>query len=171
MTTTEVWRPIEGFEGYQVSNLGNVKSNKTGLDIVMHPSKDSDGYMVVSLSPNKGKYKTMKVHRLVAMAFIPNPYGKPHINHIDYNRSNNVINNLEWVTPKENTAHSICHFPKDKPTPYNNPTHERFIILNKNSGSFRVKIKGKYYGSYKTIEEAVAVRDKLLKEYEEHTSR
>ena len=162
MTISEVWKPIEGFDGYQISNLGNVKSYRTGVELIMRLSKDDDGYMVVTLACGKGRRKNMKVHRLVAMAFIPNPEEKPHINHIDYNRSNNHVENLEWVTPKENTAHSLCHFPKEKPMNKNNPTHEKYIIINRNSGAFRVKYKKKYYGSYKTLEEAISVRNRIV---------
>lgn len=161
MNTTEVWKPVHEYEGfYEVSNMGRVRSLRN--NITLRPVLDSYGYSIVSLTV-KGNHKCKKIHRLVAKAFIPNPEEKPCINHIDYNRSNNVVENLEWVTPKENTAHSLCHFPKERATPKTNPTHEKYIILNRNSGAFRVKYKKKYYGSYKTLEEAVSVRNQIIK--------
>lgn len=101
----EIWKDIKGFKGlYKVSNLGNVYSFKIEKKMKLHiPEK---GYQTVNLFKNK-KYKSFKVHRLVAQAFIPNPENKPQVNHIDHNRLNNVASNLEWCTAKENTTASI----------------------------------------------------------------
>lgn len=99
----EVWKDIEGYEGrYQVSNLGRVKRVITGR--ILKSGKNRGGYLYVNLCKN-GKYKTHKIHRQVAQAFIPNPENKPEINHIDEDKSNNVISNLEWSTRKENVNH------------------------------------------------------------------
>lgn len=100
----EEWRAVSGWEDmYEVSNLGRVRSiKKKGLIIASFVEKD--GYIVVSL---KSPRFIKKLHRLVAIAFIPNPENKPQVNHIDSNRSNNYVSNLEWVTPKENTQHSL----------------------------------------------------------------
>lgn len=81
--------------------------NKRGIvEAPQHPTSRNRRYLVVSAMEN-GKQKHLYVHRLLAKAFVPNPENKPHINHKDGNPSNNDISNLEWVTPKENTAHAF----------------------------------------------------------------
>ena len=113
----EVWKDIEGYEGlYQVSTCGNIKSlakpRKNGngrcyiqKEKLLKQSFTSTGYKKVELYKD-GKRKSFKVHRLVAIAFIPNPDNKPEVNHIDGNKINNNIDNLEWVTSSENTIHA-----------------------------------------------------------------
>lgn len=97
----EIWKDIEGYEGlYQVNNLGRVKRVTTGR--VLKGMKDKCGYLTVDLYKNGSKSKK-KIHRLVAQAFISNPESKPQVNHIDENKTNNMISNLEWSTAKENT--------------------------------------------------------------------
>lgn len=100
---TEKWKAIEGYDGrYEVSNFGNVR-NSDGA--VMYQETHHKGYKRVSFHYN-GKRKHHKVHRLVAEAFIPNPEGKPHINHRDFDPGNNRMWNLEWVTDEENKEYS-----------------------------------------------------------------
>ena len=117
MIQDEVWKDIEGYEGlYQVSTCGNIKSlakpRKNGngrcyiqKEKLLKQSFTSTGYKKVELYKD-GKRKSFKVHRLVAIAFIPNPDNKPEVNHIDGNKINNNIDNLEWVTSSENTIHA-----------------------------------------------------------------
>lgn len=105
----EIWKDIVGFEGlYQVSNLGRVKriGKGRGARCIILKSKDNTAYSRVSLYQNN-KPTDKCVHRLVAEAFIPNPENKTQVNHIDGNKRNNRIGNLEWVTPRENTRHSV----------------------------------------------------------------
>ena len=116
----ELWKDIEGYEGlYQVSNRGRVKSLKRNIirtngrtlpvrERILKPIMNL-GYEHVILGNmnNKHKRKQLKVHRLVAQAFIPNPEKKPHINHKNFIRDDNWIENLEWCTAKENSRHWV----------------------------------------------------------------
>lgn len=96
----EIWKDIEEYADiYEVSTLGNVRNKVTGIMKVPHDN--GHGYKSVSLSKN-GHYKTRYVHRLVANAFIDNHENKLEVHHIDSDRSNNKLDNLQWVTSKEN---------------------------------------------------------------------
>ena len=99
----EIWKDIVGFNGYEVSNLGRVRSFHKGGRI-LSPGLVS-GYLQVNLYCG-GKRNQMYVHRLVAETFIPNPESKSEVNHIDGNKSNNRVENLEWATPSENAQHA-----------------------------------------------------------------
>lgn len=105
----EEWRDIKGFEGaYQVSNLGRIKriasSRRYSSEHIMSPHKVGNGYYSVSLT-YKGKKKMLKIHRVVAEAFIPNPNNYPEINHKDENPLNNTVDNLEWCTHLYNSRY------------------------------------------------------------------
>lgn len=124
----ETWKDIKGFNGYhQISNYGRVKSfykYKKVCNGYIRKLSNSRGYKCIRLpTPNNKNKVSFRVHRLVAQAFIPNYENKPYINHIDFNKSNNHISNLEWVTPKENSQHSI-RFNKQKYTIHNYFSHE-----------------------------------------------
>lgn len=114
MNNWEEWKPIPGYEGlYEVSNLGNVRSLRgwNGRKYIertrlLKKTMTTTGYYKVELIKEKKK-KSLRVHRLVAMAFIPNENGKPYINHIDCNPLNNKVENLEWCTQKENVHHAL----------------------------------------------------------------
>ena len=99
----EIWKDIKDYEGlYQVSSFGRVKSFYTNR--ILKGSEDSWGYLQVKLYKN-GIKSNKKMHRLVAQSFIPNPENKPEVNHIDENKTNNKLSNLEWSTAKENSNH------------------------------------------------------------------
>lgn len=99
----ELWLPIPGYEGrYSVSNYGRVKTHRYGWNRVMKQNHDNCGYLYVELL---GKKK--KVHRLVAMAFIPNLENKEEVNHKNGVKDDNRVENLEWATRSENQLHSL----------------------------------------------------------------
>lgn len=109
----EIWKDVVGHEGfYQVSNIGRVKSLPRTVNnkfyegkILSTKNNNAKQYEKTSLH-NNGKTKYYKVHQLVARAFIPNPENKREVNHIDGNKHNNKVENLEWVTSKENKEHN-----------------------------------------------------------------
>ena len=100
---TEIWKDIEGYEVYQVSNLGNVRRVKL---LKQYSDERRGGYFFVSLCKD-GKVKTARVHQLVANAFIPNPENKPCIDHINTDRKDNRVENLRWCTHKENSNNPL----------------------------------------------------------------
>lgn len=99
----EVWKDIDGFDGYLISNYGRVKSFKYKVKILK--PQLSTGYLRVNLWI-VGKQKHFSVHVLVAQTFIPNPEDKPQINHKDGCKLNNHVSNLEWATASENCQHA-----------------------------------------------------------------
>ena len=134
----EEWRDIPGYESfYQVSNLGNVRSIRFNKVRNMK-SWDSHGYRAVELCINNNRY-TVRVHQLVALAFIPNPENKPEVNHKDRNRSNNNVENLEWVTQSENIAHAYRNGVKPRPTYQNQPLQKEILDIIENKKYFSIR--------------------------------
>lgn len=125
----EVWKNLDfiGCPNYEISSLGRVKSlarkvwNGSGWynhkETILVQRLSNRGYLMISLHHNK-HLKTYTVHRLVALAFIPNPEGKPEVDHIDTNPRNNCVTNLRWVTSRENSKNPLTlqHHPNFKPT-------------------------------------------------------
>lgn len=104
----EIWKDVTGYEGlYMVSNLGKVASvlRQGTKGNILTPTINKRGYHFVGLNKDHVR-KNFKVHRLVAVAFIPNPCGYSEINHIDGDKSNNCVENLEWTDRKGNMGHA-----------------------------------------------------------------
>ena len=114
----EIYKDLVGFEGYyEVSNLGNVKRKKNKTiykdgrnayfsETVLKKATTKKGYEMVYLSVKSKKHSKL-VHRLIANTFIPNPLNKKTVNHIDCDKKNNRVDNLEWLTNKENMKHAF----------------------------------------------------------------
>ena len=135
-TLEEEWRPIDQFPIYSISSLGNVQNNQTGKILKL---SQKGGYYHIGLS-NETDKKTFKVHRLVALAFLPNPLNKSDVNHKDKNKLNNCLTNLEWMTRAENNKHR-CEGIK--------------ITSNKNKPVYRKhKTLGIILDQYNSIEDA-----------------
>lgn len=165
----EFWKHIEGYEFlYKVSNFGNVKSlprvnhkrvHLKGKDL--KPTKDGGGYYQINLSKN-GKHKLIKVHQLVAMAFLNHkPCGHDLVvNHIDFNRTNNNVLNLEVVTQRQNSNRKHLK------------SSSKFIGVNWNNGECKwqsdIKINGKaiYLGTFDKENDASKMYNKALENIE-----
>ena len=104
----EIWKEIEGFDGkILVSNRGRIKSNlRNGT--ILKSQADKKGYQRVRVTVERVK-RTLKIHREVAKAFLPNPNNLPQVNHIDGNKNNNSVDNLEWVTNRDNALHALSN--------------------------------------------------------------
>ena len=153
----ELWKGIDGYDNYEVSIYGNVRNIKTGQ--VLRPYNVGAGYHSVKLC-KFGKEKNHRIHRLVALAFIPNPENKRCCDHINNVRSNNTIINLRWATDEENQMNRSLNT--------NNKSGVKGVCFNKRRKKWivRIHINGKsiYLGYYKTIEEATQIRQNKAKE-------
>ena len=152
MTDIEIWKTAvydgEPYEGFEVSNLGRIKSlnyNHTGKPKLLKPYEDTCGYLTVKLSKNR-KSKNCRVHRLVAEAFLDNPDNLPEVNHIDEDKTNNFVflnedgsvdkekSNLEWCWCKDNINHGT-HNERISKTMTNGKTSKPVLQLSL-SGDF-----------------------------------
>jgi len=156
----EIWNPVVEFEGlYEVSTFGRVKSidhivpckngsNRISTGKILELKESSRIYFKVALYKN-GKPKSLMVHRIEAIAFIPNPDNKPFVNHKDGNKLNNYLYNLEWSTVSENTQHSYDNGLQTPPwngiTGYDNP-HSIEV--------FQFGLKGNFITKYGSVNEA-----------------
>jgi len=121
------WAPIKGYEdSYEISSLGQVRSlnfAQTGKTGLLSPGRGSWGYYTVSL-----KHRSRAIHRLVAEHFISNPSNLPQVNHKNGVRSDNRLENLEWVTASQNVKHSYDYLDRRRPDP--RTLGKRFLTKN-----------------------------------------
>jgi hypothetical protein len=152
----EVWKDVVGYEGlYQVSDLGNVRSLYFGKKKILKSGLSTSGYLSVNLHKDK-KQKIHMIHRLVYEAFVGiRSCRKMVIDHIDNEKSNNKLSNLQYISNRENSSRG------KKPK-----TGENNIYLNSGSYLVRMRVNSEKVsiGTFKTIEEAVLMRDSFLKE-------
>ena len=132
-----VYSSIQGYDDYIIDTDGNIFSFK--LDRMLIKTISTKGYHMVTLNKD-GYKKSYPTHRLVAMTFLPNPDNKPQVNHIDGNKANNSLSNLEWVTGSENVRHAVKMGLRDK-------AHEKARIDNQKMVLH--KTTGIYYDSLK----------------------
>lgn len=151
----EQWKKIEGYD-YEISNLGRVRSNQPRFEgKIIYQGIHTDGYYTVRLCKDK-KHKRFRVHRLMAIAFIPNddPINKTEIDHIDNNRKNNALSNLRWVTHSQNNI--------NRSKQSNNTSGITGVSFDKKQNQWvvRMKIDAKYQylGSFKHFDDAVKCR-------------
>jgi hypothetical protein len=154
----EIWKDITGYEGiYQISNLGNVKNTNTSR--ILKPRLNSNGYKFVTLHCN-GKKKMMRIHRLIAIHYIPNDENKQCVDHIDNNRTNNKLSNLRWCTNQQNNMNQSIS--------KNNKSGAKGVTFYKRTNKWEVKImiNGKHIhlGYFTEINDAIEARRKKAKE-------
>lgn len=145
---------------YFIDTLGNIYSRprKFAKGGLLKPKLNAYGYLTVSLKGN-GIEETKSIHRLIAEAFIPNINNQPVINHIDGNKLNNCISNLEWCTYSHNNQHAWDTGLKKVIS----KSGERYIYIDKTTGRFRVMVpKNKDLGRYTELSDAIKVRDEYL---------
>lgn len=152
----EQWVPIAGMEDYAISSLGNYKRIKP-FERIRKSSPNSDGYPRAMITIN-GKQKHLSIHRLVAKAFIANPENKLEVNHIDFDRTNNDVDNLEWCTRSENIAHTVAHNRQTSSLGVKNPrailNEVQVINIRHMKGSAKTTEIAKLYGvSKETIKD------------------
>lgn len=175
ITDDEIWKPIDWIDGidgrYEISNQGQIRSLfakrwcpfNNQFYIVkriryLSPTDNGNGYKIIGLKVNN-KRKNYYLHRLVAIAFIPNPLNKPEVNHLNFDRTDNRASNLEWCTDLENTNYSTINMRKPK------KSNSGIRIKN---GKYEVSVYhgcNQYYvGRFWDYEDALYARNQKLKE-------
>lgn len=173
MGENEVWKDVAGYEGrYQVSNAGRVKSlgrvtelnggrRRVEPEVIMKYTLRS-GYPTLILR-RPGERRSAQIHRLVAQAFLPNPDGLPVVNHIDFDPTNNRVENLEWCTTRDNVRHSAERMSHPKSKSAATSTGEKYIRKAGKSYRVCVKLHGKRTSrSFKSLQDAVAYRNEAV---------
>lgn len=135
----EIWKVVDDYPDYKISNMGNIKSCKYNKEKLLSPTQNKYGYLRVGLHQNN-KTKQFSVHRLVAIAFIPNPENLSTVDHIDQNKTNNYLSNLRWAsykTQNDNRSNTRTDILETDPI-------ERQRISSKESAQIRIDEKRFY---------------------------
>ena len=135
------WREVKEYSNYEVNQLGEIRHKKRQK--ILKPRDNNGGYQYVNFKIN-GKNTNFAVHRIVANAFIPNPNGYTEVNHKDYNKKNNCVDNLEWVSSSQNKQHSYLkqENKKSRGKAVNQYTKEGIFLKTFNSVSDAAKELG-----------------------------
>ena len=157
MQNIENWKKVAGFDNYSVSDRGNVRNDKTGR--ILKPGTNTHGYLYVNLRKNK-KPSIKDVHRLVSLAFIPNPENKKCVDHINNDIKNNKLTNLRWVTAQQNQQNA------KKSKRNTSGAKGVYYVKKTNKWIARITIDGKTInlGSYMKKEDAVMIRIQRAKD-------
>ena len=134
----EIWKSAAGYESkYIVSNLGNIR-HILRKDKNLRPSVGTTGYLTVKVCEIGGKFKTKRLHRIIAETWLENPFNKKEVNHKNGIKTDNRVTNLEWVTPKENTAHSILNGLSKPMTSDTHPMSVKICAYNEDGSIFKI---------------------------------
>lgn len=180
----EEWKTIPYASNYDVSNLGRIRQNKKNKILKLYINKQN-GYVYVMIRCNNGKYINKRIHRFVAEEFIPNPYNLPMVNHKDFDRTNNKLDNLEWVNGTQNNLWSSerisksaknkkisnktrCKLSQIQIAKSKNP-YPTYIYKTKTGYIFKIIRYGKSIVSkqFPTLEQTIAFKEQWLKDNKE----
>ena len=156
----EIWKEIKGFDfTYLISNYGNVQKIKNEQSTILKIYDNGIGYKMVALRLNK-KNKMQYVHRLVAKHFLDNPNNFREVNHIDFNKSNNNLSNIEWCDRKKNMDHYYKNFQVRAKRNMVNYKHTKSLIIDElknNKWRLRLRENGKrvHIGTYNNYQDAL----------------
>jgi hypothetical protein len=158
-----MFNDIKDFPGYKVSDSGEIISVRQTSTVTLKQQVKTHGYLYVTLYRN-GKRYFRRVHRLVAEAFIPNPLNLPEVNHIDEDKTNNRVANLEWCTSYDNKVYGsrrdrVARKVSDPNIPRANNTSGRKGVSRTKNGKYVAYFYRKHLGTFDTFDEAVKARE------------
>ena len=159
---------LKDYPGYYVDDSGRIYSRKSGKLEEKKQFVKTHGYLYVTLYRGDKKYYP-RVHRLIAEAFIPNPSNLPEVNHKDEDKTNNRVSNLEWCTSSYNKVYGdrrekVARKVSDPSVQRRNNTSGRKGVTRSPWGTWKAYFNRKHLGTFKTFEEAVAVRERAERE-------